>query len=161
MPAAFLAFMGRITRKVAAFAIVAVIVVLSMADDQAPAQTNEDDGLRWDEETGLSQTAAGYPNVAGDDWRGVFYRTDSSSRTSISAVITHDGAGNVTVRTSLSGLGHYLTGEIGRGYSGYVELRERCCSSNDGEIWTTHSRPESNSGYFGFEDYVDLSLIHI
>ncbi len=105
----------------------------------------------------LSKTEEGYPNVAGDDWRGVFYRTGSSGRTSITAVITHDGAGNITVETSLSGLGHYFTGDIGRGYSGHVELREKCCGSNEGEIWTTHDLDESTSTYFGFEDYVDTT----
>lgn len=103
----------------------------------------------------LSQTPDGYPNVAGDDWTGVFYRTDSSSRTSITAIITHNGNSWVTVTTSLTGRGHYLSGYISSGNSGELYLWDLW----DGEIWTTHSLNQSTSVYFGFEDYVYPSTI--
>ena len=115
----------------------------------APTSDSRSDSRGLDQPS-LSQTPQGYPNVAGDDWSGVYYRTDSSRRTNITAVITHNGYGDVTVTTSLSGRGHYLTGTISSGYSGDLYLIDEY----DDEIWTTHDLEESTSVYFGFEDYV-------
>ena len=144
-------------RQVVALEIVAVIVMFSIVNDQATAQEISAGGMIWDLETGLSKTVAGYPNVAGDDWTGYFYKTDSSRRTRITAVITHDGDGKIIVKTSLSGLGHKLEGYVSRGYGGLVYLVEKCCGSNVGEEWTTHDLKESTAAYFGFTDYVDTT----
>ncbi len=114
-----------------------------------PISSSQKDSQSLDQPS-LTQTPEGYPNVAGDDWSGVFYRTDSSSRTNITAVITHNGHGGVSLTTTLSGRGHYLTGSISSGYSGELYMTDHW----DDEIWTTHRLDESTSIYFGIEDYV-------
>ncbi len=76
-------------------------------------------------------------NVAGSNWTGYFYRTDNSGyRIYLTASISQNSS-QVSVSTSKSGIGSYLTGTIN--YYGDMLVYD----SYDGEDWTTHYGPAS------------------
>jgi hypothetical protein len=78
------------------------------------------------------------PDIGGEDWSGYFTRTDSDVRKYLTATIVLSGR-DVTITTTLIGLGHFLSGIINE--SGYMLLYDEY----DGEDWTTHDGPATTT----------------
>lgn len=88
-------------------------------------------------------------DIAGNNWKGVFWRSDNYARTvvPVTAVVTKNSEGWVTITTNLEGLGHYLEGRIYN--SRYMLLYD----AYDGEDWTTHYGPATDY-YIKIADYI-------
>jgi len=78
------------------------------------------------------------PDIGGDNWSGYFTRTDSDVREYLTASIVLSGR-DVTITTTLIGLGHFLSGIINE--NGYMLLYDEY----DGEDWTTHDGPATTT----------------
>lgn len=85
------------------------------------------------------------PNLAGS-WSGLFLDATTGARESITATITQSGS-EITIDTSLSGLGSYFTGSIQS--DGFLWLTD----ASDGETWTTLSGA-ATARYLVIQDYV-------
>lgn len=86
------------------------------------------------------------PDVEGDGWIGYFARTDNDDREELTATIIQTDC-NVSIITTLSGLGHYLIGHMTS--EGDMLLYDQY----DGEDWTTHAGP-ANSSEVAIYDYI-------
>ena len=94
--------------------------------------------------------SATYPDINGDDWAGVYYVTDSSGKTDITASMEHDNNGNMWLRTSRSRRGHYFTGSLSKDGDMYL------IDHYDNEIWTTHFGP-ATATHVLIADYVSVA----
>ena len=88
------------------------------------------------------------PQIAGSSWTGLFWRSNDYENTvqPVTATVTQDTDGKVTVTTSLEGLGHSFEGEIYDG--GHLLLYD----AYDGEDWSTQDGPVTDL-YIKIEDY--------
>lgn len=86
------------------------------------------------------------PQIGGANWSGYFTRTDSDVREDLTASVVLTGY-QVSITTTLTGLGHYLSGTINS--SGDMLLYD----SYDGEDWTTHFGP-ATSTEINIYDYI-------
>ncbi len=88
-------------------------------------------------EKSTSRAATKSVNIAGNNWTGYFFRSDESdNKLNLTASISQNGTA-VSITTSKSGLGHYLTGTI----NSYGDML--VYDSYDGEDWSTHYGPAS------------------
>jgi hypothetical protein len=89
------------------------------------------------------------PDISGDGWTGFFWRSDDYAGTvmPVTATVTQDKDGNVTVTTSKEGLGHYFTGIID--LTGHMLIYD----AYDGQDWSTHIGPATDV-WMNIEDYV-------
>jgi hypothetical protein len=104
-------------------------------------------------------SASTYPDINGDDWKGVFYITNSSNRTQISAEASHNNNGAMWLRTSKSGRGYYFTGSLSPNGDMYL------IDTYDNEVWTTFYGPATATDII-IADYVtptsrDLYIIDL
>jgi hypothetical protein len=90
-----------------------------------------------------------FPDIAGSNWTGFFWRSDmyTSSLLPLTAEVTIDEEGWVTITTSKENLGHYLEGRVNT--EGYMLLYDQY----DGEDWTTHYGPASDL-HIKIADYI-------
>jgi hypothetical protein len=109
--------------------------------------------LPREKNTVVKQTVEGEqvsePQIAGSSWTGLFWRSDDYENTvqPVTATVTQDTDGKVTVTTSLEGLGHSFEGEIYDG--GHLLLYD----AYDDEDWSTQDGPVTDL-YIKIEDYV-------
>ena len=87
-------------------------------------------------------------NLTGENWEGEFYRTDSSSRQSITASAVHSG-GSIDIDTSRS------NGSIAGRFEGNINSSGDMFvyDKYDNEIWTTHFGP-AQQDRFVLADFV-------
>jgi hypothetical protein len=86
------------------------------------------------------------PDIGGENWAGYFTNTHITTQEPLTASIIQEGS-NVTIVTTLTGLGHELIGTINS--RGDMLLYD----SYDGEDWTTHYGPASSRSV-NIYDYV-------
>ena len=103
---------------------------------------NSDDDDEDDEPFTIVETPTGgqtmVPRISGN-WAGIFFRTNESSRTNVTARISQSGDA-ITITTSLpEDIGARFTGSIDS--DGDMKLTDPF----DGEVWTTHFRPATTN----------------
>ncbi|MDO9043373.1 MAG: hypothetical protein Q7U64_13705 [Desulfocapsaceae bacterium] len=93
------------------------------------------------------------PDISGDGWAGYFWRSDlyafNGTKVPITATVTQAADGQVTITTSLEGLGHYFEGNID------VTGQMLVYDAYDNEDWSTHDGPATEVS-IEIEDYVAL-----
>ena len=89
------------------------------------------------------------PQITGSSWTGLFWRSNDYANTvqPVTATVTQNADGRVTITTSLTGLGHSFSGEIYDG--GHLLLYD----AYDDEDWSTQDGPVTDL-YIKIEDYV-------
>jgi len=111
--------------------------------------TRRSSDLSLSQEKGTVAKGTVVPDISGGDWTGWFWRSDYFAGTAVpvTAIVTQEPNGRVTIMTSKTGLGHYFTGNIY--YNGHMLLYDAC----DGDDWSTHEGPATDV-YIKIEDYV-------
>lgn len=99
--------------------------------------------------SGISTEETSGPAISGHNWAGVFWRSDNYEGTAVSltAKITQNSNGMVTITTTLVGIGHFFQGNI---YPNYHML---LYDAYDNEDWTTHYGPATDS-YIKIADFI-------
>ena len=79
-------------------------------------------------------------DISGSNWKGEFWTSDDYEGTvrEITASVTQDIQGRVTITTNLVGLGHYYVGDI------YEDSHMLLYDQYDAEDWTTYFGPASD-----------------
>ncbi len=102
-----------------------------------PLTTRQSPGTKTFSEKGTTRAAAEPANIAGNNWKGYFFRSDDDdNKMDITASISQNGT-EVSITTSRSDLGHHLTGTI----NSYGDML--VYDSYDDEDWSTHYGPAS------------------